>query len=103
MSFDRIEHVIGLLLKIKFYIIYGKTFLWLVYFLVVEVYELPKSTSHVLNVPLTLECIKILSWSISLWFYFNFPSNDVLCKIAIWADDTAHKPPDLWQKVELEY
>ena len=34
----------------------------LIHFLVVEEYELPKSTSHVLNVPLTLE-----SWFISFF------------------------------------
>ena len=63
MSFDRIEHTTGLFHKIKFYTIYGmvRCFFLLIYFLVVEDYELPKSTSHVLSVPLTLECVRILS------------------------------------------
>ena len=77
-------------------------FFSLTHFLVVEDYELPKSTSHILSVPLNLECVRILSSSISFFFYFNCLPDDVLCKIAIWADDTAlnsssDKPSDLPQ------
>ena len=60
-----------------------RRFFLLIYFLVVEDYELPKSTGRVLSVTLTLECIKILSRSISFFFYFNCLPDDVLCKIAI--------------------
>ena len=35
--------------------------------LVVEYYELFKSTSDLSNVPLTLECVRTLSWSISFF------------------------------------
>ena len=71
MSFDSIKHTNGLFHKIKFYIVYDKIFLLLIHFLVVEDYEFPKSTSHVLIVPLTLEYVRILPWSISFVFYFN--------------------------------
>ena len=78
----------------------------MIHFLVVEVYELPKSTSHVLRVPSILECVRILSWSIFFFFYFNCLPDVVLCKIAIWADDTAlnsssDKPSDSPQQVEI--
>ena len=63
-------------------------FLLLAHFLAVEDYELAKSTILV-SVPLTPECVRILSWSISFFIYFNFLPDDVLCKIATWADDTA--------------
>ena len=104
MSFDRIEHTTGLLHKIKFYCIYVKT---LSHFLVVEDYELSKSISHLLRVPLTLECIRILSSSI--FFYFNFLTDDIPWKTAaIWADDIAlnsscDKPSALSQQVEIAY
>ena len=75
----------------------------LIHFLVVEDYKLPKSTSHILSVPLNLECVRILSWSIS---FFNCLLDDVLCKTAIWADDNAlnslcDKPSDLSQQVVI--
>ena len=44
-----------------------RCFFLLIHFLVVEDYELPKSTSHILSVPLTMECVRILSWSISFF------------------------------------
>ena len=48
--------------KIMFYVFYGKVFFFiLIHFLVVEDYELPKSTSHTLRVPLNLECVRNLS------------------------------------------
>ena len=45
---------------------------------------------------------------LSIFFYFNCLPDDVLCKIAIRADDTAlnsscHKPTDLSQQVEIAY
>ena len=78
----------------------------MIHLLVVEDYELPKNTSQVLSVPLTLECVRILSWSISFSFICNWLPDDVLCKIPIWADDTVlnlscDKPPDLSQQVEI--
>ena len=60
MSFGRIEHATGLLHKIKFCIVYGKMFFLLIHFLVADDYEFPKSASHILSVPLTLECVRIL-------------------------------------------
>ena len=76
------------------------------HFLVGESYELRKSTSHILSVPLNLECVRILSWSISFFSYFNCLPDDVLCKIAIWVDDNAlnsssEKPSDLSQQVVI--
>ena len=44
-----------LLYKIKFYCVYGKMFF------------LSKSTSHLLSVPITLECVDVLSWFISFF------------------------------------
>ena len=66
-----------------------RRFFLLTQFLVVEDVELPKSISHILSVPLNLECVRILSWSISFFSYFNYLSDDVLCKTAISADDNA--------------
>ena len=44
MSFDRKEHATGLSHKIKFYIVYGnKFFFLLIHVLVVKNYELPKN------------------------------------------------------------
>ena len=63
-----------------------RSFLLLIYFLAVEDYELPKSTSHILSVLLTLECVNIL------FSYFNCLADDVMCKIA-----------DLTQQVEIGY
>ena len=57
MSFEVIEHTTGLFQKFEFYVVYGKFFILLIDFLVVEDYELPKSTSHILKVPLNLECV----------------------------------------------
>ena len=44
-------------------------------------YELSQGTSHLLSVPLTLEYVRILSWSISFSFYVNCFPDDVLCKM----------------------
>ena len=63
-----------------------RSFLLLIHFLPVEDYELPKSTSHILSVLLTLERVKIL------FSYFNCLADDVMCKI-----------PDLTQQVEIGY
>ena len=61
MSFDRVEDITGLPHKTEFYIAYGKMFFFLlIHFLVVGVSKFPKSISHVLSVPLTLECVRIL-------------------------------------------
>ena len=82
-------------------------FFLFIHFLAVEDYEFVKSKSHIISGPLTQKCIRILSWSISLFFfYFNCSPDDVLCKIAIWADDTAlnsscDKPSDLLQQVKV--
>ena len=57
-------------------------FFLLIHFLVVEDYELPKSTSHILCVPLNLECVRIISRTISLFSYFHCLPDDVRYKIA---------------------
>ena len=59
--FDGIEHTTGLFQKIQFYIVYGKMFFSLIYFLVIKDYEFPKSTSHILSVLLNLKFIRILT------------------------------------------
>ena len=41
-----------------------RCFFLLSHFLVIEDYALSKSTSHLQSVPLTLECVRIVSWSI---------------------------------------
>ena len=61
MPFDRIEHTTGLFTKLSFNMFRVRCFFLLSHFLVVEAYELSKSTSHFLSVPLTLECVRILS------------------------------------------
>ena len=61
MSFDRIEHTTGLFNEISFMLFMVRSFFLLIYFLLVEDYELSKNTSHILSVPLTLECGRILS------------------------------------------
>ena len=75
--------------KLSFILFMARYFFLLIHFLVVEDYELFKSISHVVSVPLTLECVRNISLSISFFFYFNCSPDDVLCKIPIWADDTA--------------
>ena len=70
--------------------------------------SMPKCTGHILSVPLIVECVSILSWTIYFFFYFNCLPDNVLCKIAIWADDTAlssscDKPSGLSQQVEIAY
>ena len=77
-----------------------RCFFLLIHFLVVEGYGSPKSTSDVVSLPLNLQCIRILSWSISFFSYFNCLPDYVLCKISIWTDDNAlnsscGKPSDL--------
>ena len=49
--------------KLRFTVFLARCLFLLSHFLVVEAedYELPKSTSHILSVPLTLDCVKILS------------------------------------------
>ena len=61
MSFDGTEHTTRLFQKIKLYIAYGKMFFLLIHFLVAEDCRLSKSTSHILSVPLNLQCVRILS------------------------------------------
>ena len=76
-----------------------RCFFLLSHFLVTEDYGLSKSTSHLQSVPLTLECVRIVSWSI-FFFYFNCLPDSVVCNIAaIWADDTAQLI--MWQTIWL--
>ena len=46
-----------------------KSFFLLIHFLVVEDYELPKSTSHILSVPLNLECLNMEIWNLDPFFF----------------------------------
>ena len=55
-------------IKLSFIVFMVKFFFLLSNFLVVEDYELYKSTSHLLSVQLTLEYVRILTWSI---FFFS--------------------------------
>ena len=86
---DRPDRLLVLFTKLSFTLFIVRCFFLLIHFLVVEDYELPKSTGHVLSVPSTLEYVRILSWFISLFFYFSCLPGDVLRKISIWANDTA--------------
>ena len=61
-------------------------FFLLRHFLVVEDYELSQRKRYVRSVTLTLEYVRTLSWS--LFSYTNSLPNDVLCEIAIQADET---------------
>ena len=97
---DRAYYWVGFFKKLSFILFMIRHFFLLIQFLVVEDYELSKSTSHILSVPLNLEYVRILSWSISFFPYFKCLPDDVLCKITIWADDNAlhlscDKPSDL--------
>ena len=91
-------------IKLSFLLFMIRSFFLFIHFLIVENYELPKSTSHILSAPLTLECISFCLDPF-FYFYFNCLSDDVLCKIAIWADYTAlnsscDKPSNLLQQVK---
>ena len=55
----------------------GKCFFLLIQFLVVEDYELPKSKSHILIVPLTLECVEFYLDS-SFFFNLNCFTDDAV-------------------------
>ena len=55
-------------IKLSFIVFMVKFFFLLSNFLVVEDYELYKSTSHLLSAQLTLEYVRILTWSI---FFFS--------------------------------
>ena len=57
--------------KLTFILFMVNLFFWLIHFLLVESYELPKITSRVLSVPLNLKCVRILSWFISYFFYLS--------------------------------
>ena len=106
MSFDRIEHTTGLFHKIKFYTIYGmvRCFFLLIYFLVVEDYELPENISHFLSVPLTLECGRILSGSISFFFSTLFASLIIFCvRFLTTLNLSCDKQSGLSQQVEMAH
>ena len=62
MSLDRTEHATRLIHKIKFDCVYGKIF-----FLIEPSSELPKSTCHLLRVPLTLESV----WNLDPSLFFS--------------------------------
>ena len=50
-----------------------RRFFLLIHSVAVEDYELPKRTSHIISVPLTLECVRTLSWFISFSSIFIDP------------------------------
>ena len=85
MSFDRTEHTTGLLHKIKFYVVYGKMFLLIDSFHCgrsIEDYESPKSTSHVISLPLIWNA-PVFYLDPSLFLIINYLPDNVLCKIPI--------------------
>ena len=51
--------------KLSFILFMVRCFFLLIHFLVVEEYELSRSARHILSVALTLECVRVLRWSIS--------------------------------------
>ena len=53
----------------------------MIHFLIAEGHELPKITSHNLCVPFNPKYVRILSWFISFFFYFNCLPDDVLRKM----------------------
>ena len=72
----------------------------LIHFLVVQDYELPKTASRILSVPLTLECVRILDPSLFstlivslMMFYVRFCALNSSCD----------KRFDLSQQVEIAY
>ena len=67
MSFDSIEHTTGLLHKKGLIVFMVWCYFLLSLFLVVEDYDFSKITSHLLSMPLILECVRILSWCISFF------------------------------------
>ena len=67
------------LTKLSFTLVMVRSFFLLIHFLVVEDYELCKITSYILSVPLTLECVKILSSSISFFFSTLIVSMMMFC------------------------
>ena len=76
MSFGMIEHATGLLHKIRFFVFLVRCFLS--QFLVFKYFELSKSRSHLVSVPLNLGYVRILSWSIS-FFPISIVSLMILC------------------------
>ena len=54
--------------KLSFILFMVRCFFLLIHFLVVEEYEFSRSARHVLSVALTLECVRVLCWSISFSF-----------------------------------
>ena len=55
---------------------------------------------------LTWEPTLTLNSCVTLWLYINGPPDDVICDIAIYADDTTlyskcDQAPHLWQQLEL--
>ena len=95
--------------KLSFILFMIRCFFLLIHFLVVEYYGLLKSTSHILShiLPLSQEYVRI-HLDPSLFFNFNCLPDDDLCKIVIWADDTAlnssfYKLSDLPQQAQMAY
>ena len=106
MFFDRMKHNTSLLHKIRFYCIYGKMF-----FLIESFLSSRRVESWVVKCKPYCECVTNSGMHqifilIHFFFYFNCLPDNVLCKIAIWADDTAlnspcDKPSDLSHQAEL--
>ena len=71
----------GLRYEIMFFVVYGKMFI------LIDSLLSSRGTSHILNIPLTLEWFRIQFWLTS-FSYINCLPDDVQCKIAIWAEDT---------------
>ena len=90
---------INLLIFLSFIVFLVRRFFLLSHFLVIQDYELSKSTGHRLTVPLTLVCARILSWSTCCFFYFHYLHDAAVCKIAIWVDDANHQL--MWQTIWL--
>ena len=85
-----------LILALKFYRIYGKMCFLIESFLRSKDYELPKSTSHLLSVPLSLEYVRILSYSISFFYNLNCLTDVLQLVEIVYELKFDHKNQNCW-------
>ena len=91
IALDRIEDTTGFFHKIKFYIVYGKMYFLIDWFLsrrrLWVAYEYKSYYKWIINYGMRQN--SILIHPSFYFFYFNFFPGDVLGKIAIWVDRIA--------------
>ena len=103
MSFDEIEHTTSLFQKNKFYIVYGKMSFIDSFLSSRRLWIALKYRSYS---KCTIKSGTRQNWSVSFFSFFNCLPDDVLCKIAVWADDNAFnaiydKPSDVPQQAVI--